>query len=230
MATQLGRSPSVPSLPPPSPKSPPDYPDLYGKRRETARIQMLEREISFLEEELKSVETLQPASRCCKEIADFVVANSDPLLPTNTKDHRSSRFWKWLCSGMACWKLSWVWCWCCEESCCGNLKWGHCCSECEGGRSSWIPCMSCCCCCLPKQQWASCRWCISTCWSCPKSNCCGQGRCCIPQSCCSFQCDSCPSCCTCKCSCSCSCPTCPKVRPVCSCTNSRWNPFSCLCC
>lgn len=40
---------SVPSLPPPQPKSPPQYPDLYGKRRELARIQMLEREISFLE-------------------------------------------------------------------------------------------------------------------------------------------------------------------------------------
>lgn len=40
---------SVPSLPPPRPKSPPDYPDLYGKRREMAKVQMLEREISFLE-------------------------------------------------------------------------------------------------------------------------------------------------------------------------------------
>ncbi|KAK6126734.1 hypothetical protein DH2020_039526 [Rehmannia glutinosa] len=40
---------SVPSLPPPQPKSPPEYPDLYGKRRELAKVQMLEREISFLE-------------------------------------------------------------------------------------------------------------------------------------------------------------------------------------
>lgn len=39
----------VPSLPPPRPKSPPQYPDLYGKRRELARVQMLEREIGFLE-------------------------------------------------------------------------------------------------------------------------------------------------------------------------------------
>ncbi|MBA0673849.1 hypothetical protein Goari_015475 [Gossypium aridum] len=38
------------SLPPPCPKSPPEYPDLYGKRRETAKVQMLEREISFLED------------------------------------------------------------------------------------------------------------------------------------------------------------------------------------
>lgn len=49
MATPTLRSSSVPSLPPPSPKSPPEYPDLYGKRRETARVHMLEREITFLE-------------------------------------------------------------------------------------------------------------------------------------------------------------------------------------
>ncbi|OIW19351.1 hypothetical protein TanjilG_03485 [Lupinus angustifolius] len=86
MATPIVRS-SIPSLPPPSPKSPPEYPDLYGKRRESARVQMLEREISFLEEELKSVEGLQPASRCCKEMADFVIANSDPLLPSRIAGH-----------------------------------------------------------------------------------------------------------------------------------------------
>ncbi|RDY03491.1 Guanine nucleotide-binding protein subunit gamma 3, partial [Mucuna pruriens] len=78
-------------LPLPSPKAPPGYPDLYGKRREMAKIQMLEREISFLEEELKSSEGLQPASRCCKEIADFVMANSDPLLPMCKKNRRSLR-------------------------------------------------------------------------------------------------------------------------------------------
>ncbi|KAK6126758.1 hypothetical protein DH2020_039503 [Rehmannia glutinosa] len=87
---------SVPSLPPPQPKSPPEYPDLYGKRRELAKVQMLEREISFLEEELKSIEGLQLASRSCKEVADFVIANADPLIPTTKKIRRSCRFWKWL--------------------------------------------------------------------------------------------------------------------------------------
>ncbi|KAF2287125.1 hypothetical protein GH714_038356 [Hevea brasiliensis] len=66
-SAKSGCSSSVPSLPPPCPKSPPEYPDLYGKRREMAKVQMLEREIGFLEEELKSVDSLQPASRCCKE-------------------------------------------------------------------------------------------------------------------------------------------------------------------
>ncbi|KAI3775617.1 hypothetical protein L1987_50198 [Smallanthus sonchifolius] len=52
-------------LPPlPRPKSPPE---LYGKRRELAKILMLEREIRFLEDELKSIETLQPASAFIKE-------------------------------------------------------------------------------------------------------------------------------------------------------------------
>lgn len=49
MAAHSGSSSSVPSLPPPCPKSPPEYPDLYGKRRELAKVQVLEREISFLE-------------------------------------------------------------------------------------------------------------------------------------------------------------------------------------
>lgn len=49
MAAHSGSSSSVPSLPPPCPKSPPEYPDLYGKRRELAKVQVLEREICFLE-------------------------------------------------------------------------------------------------------------------------------------------------------------------------------------
>lgn len=44
-----GGTASGPSLPPPYPKPPPQYPDLYGKRRELAKVQMLEREIGFLE-------------------------------------------------------------------------------------------------------------------------------------------------------------------------------------
>lgn len=46
---KCGGSSTFPSLPPPCPKSPPEYPDLYGKRRELAKVQMLEREISLLE-------------------------------------------------------------------------------------------------------------------------------------------------------------------------------------
>ncbi|KAK1549513.1 hypothetical protein Q3G72_003203 [Acer saccharum] len=96
MAAQSGSTSSVPSLPPPCPKSPPEYPDLYGKRREAAKVQLMEREIGFLEEELKSIEGLHPASKYCKEVADFVMATSDPLIPMNRKNRRSCRFWKWL--------------------------------------------------------------------------------------------------------------------------------------
>ncbi|XVF35142.1 hypothetical protein REPUB_Repub18cG0119600 [Reevesia pubescens] len=124
MAARSGGSSSVPSLPPPCPKSPPEYPDLYGKRRETAKVQMIEREISFLEEELKFVGGLQPASKCCKEVTDFVMAKSDPLIPTSRKNRKSCRFWKWLC-GMPCFNLSWICC-CCYSGCSCHLKCPRC--------------------------------------------------------------------------------------------------------
>ncbi|KAH0907004.1 hypothetical protein HID58_038831, partial [Brassica napus] len=84
------------ALPPPRPKSPPEYPDLYGKRREAARVQMLEREIGYLEAkvvdllnlgsyyiqgEIKFIEGVQPASRCCKEVSDFVTTKESKTLP-----------------------------------------------------------------------------------------------------------------------------------------------------
>ncbi|CAL9131499.1 unnamed protein product [Musa textilis] len=69
------------ALPSPRPRSPPRYPDLCGRHRLQAEFQLLSREISFLEEELQSVEGLQPVSACCKEIDDYVGANPDPLIP-----------------------------------------------------------------------------------------------------------------------------------------------------
>ncbi|KAA0061462.1 guanine nucleotide-binding protein subunit gamma 3-like [Cucumis melo var. makuwa] len=96
--TRPPSSSSSSSIPPPYPKSPPQYPDLYGKRRQAAKLQMLDREIGFLEEELKSTEGLQPASKCCKEVADYVIANSDPMIPTYKKHRRRCQFWKWLCN------------------------------------------------------------------------------------------------------------------------------------
>ncbi|KAH7565594.1 hypothetical protein JRO89_XS09G0232000 [Xanthoceras sorbifolium] len=69
--------------PPKSPRSPPGGRlDLYGKRRQMVKVQVLEREIEdlFKQEELKSVEDLPPASRCCKEVDDFVRAKPDPFI------------------------------------------------------------------------------------------------------------------------------------------------------
>uniref|UniRef100_A0A7N0V1F9 Uncharacterized protein n=1 Tax=Kalanchoe fedtschenkoi TaxID=63787 RepID=A0A7N0V1F9_KALFE len=94
-AAVTARAPS--SLPPPTPKSPPKYPDLYGKRREAARLQTLNREIGLLQEDLKFVDGLHPASMYCKEVVDFVVSAADPLTPSDKKDHKSHRIWNWLC-------------------------------------------------------------------------------------------------------------------------------------
>ncbi|KAH1216376.1 Guanine nucleotide-binding protein subunit gamma 3 [Glycine max] len=70
--TTTVRSSSVPSLPPPSPKSPPEYPDLYGKRRETARVHMLEREITFLE----AFKQLQDAAKKPRRTVGHVASGS----------------------------------------------------------------------------------------------------------------------------------------------------------
>ncbi|XP_062149202.1 guanine nucleotide-binding protein subunit gamma 3 [Alnus glutinosa] len=219
MAAPSGSSSSVPSLPPPRPKSPPEYPDLYGKRRETAKVQMLEREIGFLEEELKSIQSLQPASRCCKEIADYVVANSDPFLPTNRKNRRSCRFWKWLCK-MPCFNLSWICC-CCCTGCSLHLEMPRCCYDCCD--CNLCSCGSCGCCdCNPCNSCScvSCHFPKWRCCSCPRSHCCRKVSC--SRKCCNLPTPSCPDC-SC-CIWRCSCPKCPKVRPCCCCTKICCNP------
>ncbi|KAL8128529.1 hypothetical protein V2J09_017684 [Rumex salicifolius] len=86
----LGSSSIVPSLPPPCPRSPPTCPDLSGRRREIVKIQLLEREMSLLEGELKLIQGVQLASTCCKEVLDLVDAKSDPLVPIKKKK-RSAR-------------------------------------------------------------------------------------------------------------------------------------------
>ncbi|KAL6331106.1 hypothetical protein AAG906_009534 [Vitis piasezkii] len=237
----MAGSSSMPSLPPPCPKSPPDYPDLYGKRRGAAKVQMLEREIGFLEEELKSIEGLQHASRCCKEVVDFVVANSDPIIPTNSKSRKSCRFWKWLC-GWSCFNFSWI---CCCPRCSLHLEMPDCC-DCNCN-----PCNCCDCNCNP----CNCCDCnLCNCCDCNLCNCCSCfSRCCssigrscfsccssISRSCFSCSCLSCP-CFSRKCfSCSCfssSCFSClrPKWRccrcsqPKCRCCSwPRFNCFNCF--
>ncbi|KAK9282525.1 hypothetical protein L1049_005445 [Liquidambar formosana] len=97
------------SLPSRSPESPLGHPDLYWKRRKMAKVQVLEREIGLLEEELKSLEGLQPASRCCKELDDFIGAKPDPFTAVNQKVHKSNSFWKRLW-GKSCSKFPWICC------------------------------------------------------------------------------------------------------------------------
>ncbi|XP_078432928.1 uncharacterized protein LOC144704386 isoform X2 [Wolffia australiana] len=77
------------------PVSPPRYPDLCGKHRLQVEIYILNREIGFLEEELQSLDSLQPASKSCKQLCDFVGAHADPLIS-------QKKLWR---------KVSWVCCW-----------------------------------------------------------------------------------------------------------------------
>ncbi|KAL0823881.1 hypothetical protein Bca101_047558 [Brassica carinata] len=94
VAGETGLALAKSSLPPPRPKSPPPYPDLYGKRREAARVQMLEREIGFLEAKyylsffnLSHFDNSEEVSEYFEFhdssvlVSDFVVANSDPMIP-----------------------------------------------------------------------------------------------------------------------------------------------------
>ncbi|KAM7254454.1 hypothetical protein ACFE04_003834 [Oxalis oulophora] len=113
-----------------SPKSPPGSFDLYGKRRQIIKLQSLEREIGLLQEEVKFVQTLQPSSRCCKELDDFIGANPDPLIATtNLEIQQSSGFLKRL-RGRFSVNKRWIWClgnwWLHLErrNCC---KWWYCC-------------------------------------------------------------------------------------------------------
>ncbi|CAN7005837.1 unnamed protein product [Brassica rapa subsp. trilocularis] len=162
------------SLPPPRPKSPPEYPDLYGKRRVAARVQMLEREIGFLEGEITFIQGVQPASRCCKEVSDFVVANSDPLIPAQQKSQRHSRFWKWLCCGIPCLSLASFFC-CCRSNCSCHLRKPKCCNctscSCTGSKCCEGSCCSNSCCC-PKLSCPSCSCFRGCCCSCPDVSCC----------------------------------------------------------
>ncbi|XP_023516161.1 guanine nucleotide-binding protein subunit gamma 3-like isoform X1 [Cucurbita pepo subsp. pepo] len=220
MAARSVYSSSVSSLPPPSPKSPPDYPDLYGKRREIAKIQKLEGEIGFLEDELKSIQSLQPVSISCKEISDFVTANSDPLMPTYRTKHRRYRIWKWLC-GLPCSNLSWLCC-CSCTGCSVYLEMSRS-SHCKPCK--FPSCLSCCS--MPKCSF----------FSCPSLSCCRNISC--RRLCCfislpSLSCPPCCSCCECKCNCKCSCkcsfPKCSQVSSCRLCTKSCCNPCSLCCC
>ncbi|XP_068660576.1 guanine nucleotide-binding protein subunit gamma 4-like isoform X1 [Aristolochia californica] len=169
MANSTSRNAGPSPLCIPSPRSPPKYPDMCGRHRKQAELPVLNREIGFLEEELQSLDTLHPASKCCKEIDEFVGKNPDPLIPLNLKVHRSSRLWKWLCSKFSC-NFSWL-CFCCGCSLCPRTK-----CNCNSLKNYQCCCPHYCCCghcyCLEKSSFGpcchlpklSCSECCS--WSC----------------------------------------------------------------
>ncbi|CAM8887128.1 unnamed protein product [Rhodiola kirilowii] len=171
----------------PTPKSPPKYPDLYGKRREAARLQMLDREILLLQEDLKFVEALQPASVHCKEVVDFVLVTADPLTPTNKKkDHSSVSGWKWLCKLPPCFNLSWLCCYHC--SLCFQVPKS--CRSCKPCDCTLPKCNGGCLCCFHKSA-CSTNCCDFECPSCSASFCtvfsCSAPKC-APWKCCHCNC------------------------------------------
>ncbi|XP_076954933.1 guanine nucleotide-binding protein subunit gamma 3-like [Bidens hawaiensis] len=115
------------------------YVDLYGKRRQLAKVQVLEREIGVLQDEIKSLAELELASRCCKELEDFVEATPDPLIAVNqSRGRRRScwkNFWRKIGSLIQC-------CCCCSTK--GDCTCFPCAKDCcRGGRKK--ACSSGCC-------------------------------------------------------------------------------------
>ncbi|OAY78932.1 Guanine nucleotide-binding protein subunit gamma 3 [Ananas comosus] len=92
----MATGPRGAAVEPPSPKSPPKYPDFCGRRRLQLEVQILNREIGFLEDELQSLDGIQPVSKCCKEVNEFVGTKPDPLIPINKKRRRSCRLLRWI--------------------------------------------------------------------------------------------------------------------------------------
>lgn len=132
---------------PMSPKSPPGSLDLYGKRRQWVKLQVLEREIALLQEELKSIEGLQPASRSCKELDNFIGAKPDPFILITQEIPKSKPICKTLWARI-CLKFGRI--------CCFS------CSQCKVEMCNW---------CLPLNSkcWCCCKW---TSVSCPHCGCC----------------------------------------------------------
>ncbi|XP_020104973.1 guanine nucleotide-binding protein subunit gamma 3-like isoform X2 [Ananas comosus] len=134
---------AAPPPSPPRPKSPPGYPDLCGRRRLGAAVQVLDREIASLEADLQSLEGLESVSSCCQEVNEFVGTNPDPFIHTTEKQKESHQVGKRF---RMCFNFQWI---CCSNGfppkakrpICplGQLK-TLCCRRCHGGCN----CCSCC--------------------------------------------------------------------------------------
>ncbi|KAK9054760.1 hypothetical protein SSX86_025839 [Deinandra increscens subsp. villosa] len=120
------------------------YLDLYGKRRQLAKLQVLHREIGLLQDEINSLAELELASRCCKELEDYVEATPDPLIAINQIRGRSRKN-RWR-------KIGWMLRCCC---CCSKEVR---CSFCPRAKD---------CCCWGGQP----KTCSSRCCKCPKISC-----------------------------------------------------------
>eukprot|EP01018_Ginkgo_biloba_P027752 Gb_07564 [translate_table: standard] len=133
--------------------SPPSYPDICGRHRKQVELNRLTKEISMLEEELKLLEGLPLASKCCKEVVEVVDTRPDPLLPFVARGQAPSSWDRWFrersvdsnCSCYFCrhFKLRRFPCWkitCRQASCifpklfcykCSCFRCVKCCSLCR---------------------------------------------------------------------------------------------------
>ncbi|KAL2336422.1 hypothetical protein Fmac_010868 [Flemingia macrophylla] len=106
------------------PKSPPPGPvDFHSKRKQMGKIQVLETEIGLLQEELKSLEGIHPASRCCKELYAFVGSVSDPFTPTWVLHKKMAKGCCWACCT----------CSSAHNKCCGCFKSESRCAQNQNG-------------------------------------------------------------------------------------------------
>ncbi|XP_062209300.1 guanine nucleotide-binding protein subunit gamma 3-like [Phragmites australis] len=163
----------------PRPKSPPASPDPCGRHRLQLAVDALHREIGFLEGEISSIEGAHAASRCCKEIDEFVGTNPDPFITIRSEKRSNDQPHQFLKKFRA-------------KTCLSYLSWICCCGGCSPIRIKRPPSCSCaglrrlCCCCRCRVVYAGCGCCVPcprcscdcTC-SCPRSS----DACCIPRCC-----------------------------------------------
>ncbi|TKV95615.1 hypothetical protein SEVIR_9G375000v4 [Setaria viridis] len=185
----------------PRPKSPPASPDPCGRHRLQLAVDALHREIGFLEGEISSIDGVHAASRCCKEVDEFVGRNPDPFItiqPEKRSNEQSQQFLKKFRAKSCLSYLSWICC--CGGGCppfqlkttmrppaascsCGGARLRKLCSS---------PCC-CCCCCRCRVVYAGC------CAPCP------------------------------RCSCGCACPRCSSCACCPTCSDACCAPRCCLC-
>nr|QZP12850.1 GS3-5 protein [Oryza sativa Japonica Group]BAN13399.1 grain length protein [Oryza sativa]BAN13404.1 grain length protein [Oryza sativa] len=102
----------------PRPKSPPAPPDPCGRHRLQLAVDALHREIGFLEGEINSIEGIHAASRCCREVDEFIGRTPDPFITISSEkrshdhSHHFLKKFRCLCRASACCLsyLSWICC------------------------------------------------------------------------------------------------------------------------